>query len=167
MRNYPAAGNARDHRSRGTGVVGPAPPRDGVSFEEALKTVADIVYPLSRHNGHPRFFGYVASPGTPVSAVGDLLTAGLNANVTSWRSAPAAAALEHVVIDWLKAMLGYAPGAAGLLVSGGSMANFSALAAARTAKRRSSGGRAFRPRKRYACMYRRRGTFLFTRRPGY
>ncbi len=109
-------------------------PFAGTGIDEALATVQNVVYPLSRHNGHPRFFGYVASPGTAVAAVGDLLTAGLNANVTSWRSAPAAAEMEHVVIDWMKEMLGYPQGAAGLLVSGGSMANFSALAAARTAK---------------------------------
>src|SRR6185295_8082036 len=28
---------------------------------------------LSRHNGHPRFFGYVASPSTPIGAYGDLI----------------------------------------------------------------------------------------------
>jgi aromatic-L-amino-acid decarboxylase len=108
-------------------------PEEGVGIAETLAVIRDVVYPLSRHNGHPRFFGYVASPGTPVAPVGDMLTAALNANVTSWRSAPAAAAMELLVIDWLKAMIGYDPAAQGLFVSGGSMANFSALAAARTA----------------------------------
>jgi glutamate/tyrosine decarboxylase-like PLP-dependent enzyme len=41
--------------------------------------------------------------------------------------------MEHLVIDWLKSMIGYPQTAAGILVSGGSMANFSALTAARTA----------------------------------
>ena len=108
-------------------------PADPTTAAEALATVRDVVYPLSRHNAHPRFFGYVASPGSAPAIMGDLLAAGLNANVTSWRSAPAAAEIEHVVIDWLKAMIGYDPMAAGLMVSGGSMANLSALAAARTA----------------------------------
>ena len=36
-------------------------------IDDVLATVRDIVYPLSRHNGHPRFFGYVASPGSPVT----------------------------------------------------------------------------------------------------
>jgi aromatic-L-amino-acid/L-tryptophan decarboxylase len=108
-------------------------PEHGTNPAVALDTVRDVVYPLCRHNGHPRFFGYVASPGTAAAAIGDLLAAGLNANVTSWRSAPAAAEMEHLVIDWLKAIIGYDPGSTGLLVSGGSMANFSALAAARTA----------------------------------
>jgi glutamate/tyrosine decarboxylase-like PLP-dependent enzyme len=107
-------------------------PQEGTRFEEVLDTVQRTVYPLSRHNGHPRFFGYVASPGTGAAAVGDVLASGLNANVTSWRSAPAAAEMEHLIIDWFKSMIGFDAGAAGLLVSGGSMANFCALAAART-----------------------------------
>ena len=114
-------------------LLNEALPREGSGIADALTVVRDIVYPLSRHNGHPRFFGYVASPGTAVAAIGDFLAAGLNANVTSWRSAPAAAQIEHVVVDWLKSMLGYAAESQGLLVSGGSMANFSALAAARAA----------------------------------
>ena len=99
---------------------------------EILKTVQDVIYPLCRHNGHPRFFGYISSPGSPATAVGELLAAALNANVTSWRSAPAAAELEHLVLDWLKGMIGYDLESGGLLVSGGSMANFAALATART-----------------------------------
>src|SRR5436190_103328 len=95
-------------------------PADPTTVTEALATVHDVVYPLSRHNAHPRFFGYVASPGSAPAIMGDLLAAGLNANVTSWRSAPAAAEIEHVVIDWLKAMIGYDPMAVGLLVRGGS-----------------------------------------------
>jgi aromatic-L-amino-acid decarboxylase len=107
-------------------------PSEPATLADALGIVRDVVYPLSRHNGHPRFFGYVASPGSAAAIMGDLLAGGLNANVTSWRSAPAAAEMEHVVVDWLKTMIGYNPGAAGVLVSGGSMANLSALAAART-----------------------------------
>jgi aromatic-L-amino-acid decarboxylase len=103
-------------------------------IDDVLATVRDIVYPLCRHNGHPRFFGYVASPGTPVTAAAELLVSALNANVTSWRSAPAAAEMEHVVIDWIKEMLGYPATAAGLFVSGGSSANLAGLAAARAAK---------------------------------
>ena len=109
-------------------------PLAGAGFETLLETLRDVIFRFSRHNGHPRFFGYVASPGTPITAVGSMIEATLNANVTSWRSSPPAAELEHLVIDWLKEMIGYPAGAAGLLVSGGSMANFAALAAARSAR---------------------------------
>ena len=109
-------------------------PREGTDFAALLETLDDVVVRFTRHNAHPRFFGYISSPGTPVTAVGSMLAAALNINVTCWRSSPAATELEHVTIGWLKEMLGYADNSAGLLVSGGSMANFAAMAAARSAK---------------------------------
>src|SRR6185295_8592476 len=84
----------------------------------------------SRHNGHPRFFGYVASPATAPGAFADLIASALNANVTSWRSGPAATEVENTVINWLASLIGYSSAAQpanGLLTSGGSMANLTAL----------------------------------------
>ncbi len=109
-------------------------PQEGADYATLLETIDGVITHYSRHSAHSRFFGYVSAPGTPVAALGGLLTAALNINVTCWRSAPAGADLEHVTISWLKQMLGYPVDSAGLLVSGGSMANFAALAAARTAK---------------------------------
>jgi aromatic-L-amino-acid decarboxylase len=83
-----------------------------------------------RHNGHPRMFGYVQSAGSFAGVIGDLLASTLNQNVTSWRSAPAATTIEHQVIDWLKEMVGFDPAGSGVLLSGGSFANFAGLAAA-------------------------------------
>ena len=76
------------------------------------------------------------SPSTvnAIAAFADLLASTLNANLTAWRSAPAAVELERLTIDWIKQIIGYHPGAAGLFVSGGSMANMSALAVARRSK---------------------------------
>jgi aromatic-L-amino-acid decarboxylase len=82
---------------------------------------------LSRHNGHPRFFGYVASPSTPIGAYGDLIASALNANITCWRSGPAGTELERMVVRWLGSLIGYDTDAKGLLTSGGSMANMIAL----------------------------------------
>lgn len=79
-------------------------------------------------------FGYVQSPGTAIAAYADLLASALNANLTVWRSAPAGVELERLTIDWIRQILGFEPGAAGLFVSGGSMANLSALTTARRAK---------------------------------
>ncbi|MGI8918746.1 MAG: pyridoxal phosphate-dependent decarboxylase family protein [Pyrinomonadaceae bacterium] len=81
----------------------------------------------SRHNGHPRFFGYVASPSTPIGAYGDLIASALNSNVTSWRSGPAATEIERTVVRWLGSLIGYSDEAHGLLTSGGSLANTTAL----------------------------------------
>jgi glutamate/tyrosine decarboxylase-like PLP-dependent enzyme len=75
-------------------------------------------------------FGYVQSAGSFAGVVGDLLASALNQNVTSWRSAPSATTIEHQVIDWLKTMVGFDPAGSGVLLSGGSFANFAGLAAA-------------------------------------
>src|ERR1041384_3115145 len=82
---------------------------------------------LSRHNGHPRFFGYVASPSTPIGAYGDLIASALNSNITCWRSGPAGTEVERMVVRWLGALIGYDQKSKGLLTSGGSMANMIAL----------------------------------------
>jgi glutamate/tyrosine decarboxylase-like PLP-dependent enzyme len=87
-----------------------------------------------RHNGHPRFFGYVASPSNPAGAFADLLASTINPSVTSWRSAPAATVIERTVVRWLGSLIGYDDNAHGILTSGGSMANFTALLIAHRAK---------------------------------
>src|SRR4029434_6209732 len=96
-------------------------PINGTEFDSLLKIFRDTIVPFSRQNAHPRMFGYVQSPGTPVGAFADLLASMLNANLTIWRSAPAPVELERVTIDWIRQILGFAPEAGGLFVSGGSM----------------------------------------------
>jgi aromatic-L-amino-acid/L-tryptophan decarboxylase len=101
-------------------------PLEGRSLDQLIdecRTVMD----LSRHNGHPRFFGYVASPSTPIGAYADLIASALNANITCWRSGPAGTEIEQLVVRWLGSLIRYDENAKGLLTSGGSMANMIAL----------------------------------------
>ena len=105
----------------------PTEPQDG---ERILKEYADLVAPAGRNNGHPRMFGYVSSSAAFVGVLGDLLASTANQNVTSWRSAPGPTTIERLAVGWIGEMVGYDPAAVGLLTSGGSMANFMALAAA-------------------------------------
>jgi aromatic-L-amino-acid/L-tryptophan decarboxylase len=114
-------------------------PTKGTDFDSLLKVFRDTIVPFSRQNAHPRMFGYVQSPGTPIGAFADLLASILNANLTIWRSAPAPVELERVTIDWIRQILGFPAKASGLFVSGGSMANLAALTAARQAKHNSLG----------------------------
>ena len=110
-------------------------PQQGRPLEELLdecRTVMD----LSRHNGHPRFFGYVASPSAPIGAYADLIASALNANITCWRSGPAGTEIEQLVVRWLGSLIRYDDDAKGLMTSGGSMANMIALL---IASRRVSG----------------------------
>ncbi|PYL53637.1 MAG: pyridoxal-dependent decarboxylase [Verrucomicrobia bacterium] len=112
----------------------PALPTKGIGFDGLLKVFRENIIPFSRQNAHPRMFGYVQSPGTPIAAFADLLASTLNANLTVWRSAPAPVEVERLTIDWIRQILGFNAGAGGLFVSGGSMANLAALAAARQTK---------------------------------
>lgn len=108
-------------------------PTEGETLECVMQECRAIMG-ACRHNGHPRFFGYVASPAAPVGAFANLLASALNQNVTSWRSAPAATALERAVVRWLASLVGYVEDSGGLLTSGGSMANLNALFIAHRAK---------------------------------
>jgi aromatic-L-amino-acid/L-tryptophan decarboxylase len=113
-------------------------PVEGLGLETLERDCGEVVRHI-RHNGHPRMFGYVASPATPVGAFASLFASALNVNVTSWRSAPAATEVERVTVGWLAEMIGFKgaglnEGAGGLLTSGGSMANLNALFVAHRAK---------------------------------
>ena len=99
---------------------------EGMPLEQLIDECRTIM-DLSRHNGHPRFFGYVASPSTPIGAYADLIASALNGNITCWRSGPAGTELERMVVRWLGSLIDYDAQAQGLLTSGGSMANMIAL----------------------------------------
>ena len=109
-------------------------PVEGTDFNAVLDVVRDVIFASSRHNGHPRFFGYVASPGTAATAFADLLASALNANVTSWRSAPGPTEIERLSLDWIKQIVGFPASGEGVFVSGGSVANLCGIAAARQAR---------------------------------
>jgi aromatic-L-amino-acid/L-tryptophan decarboxylase len=100
-------------------------PLDGEPISDVLAAVRRVVA-NSRHTG-PGFFGYVLAPAAPIGVAGDLIASALNQNLVAWRSAPGAVEVEHVVVRWLGQLVGFADAAHGLLTSGGSLANLSAL----------------------------------------
>jgi glutamate/tyrosine decarboxylase-like PLP-dependent enzyme len=119
----------------------PLPYRGPDDLDEILADCRRVIE-HSRQHGHPRFFGYVASPATPVGAFADLIASALNQNVPAWRSAPAATHVERTTLRWLGELIGYTPAAGGLLTSGGSMANLDALYIAHRTKARAAAERA-------------------------
>jgi aromatic-L-amino-acid/L-tryptophan decarboxylase len=131
---------AENHAGKTTAAIDLDLPLEGVPLARLLDECR-TVFDLSRHNGHPRFFGYVASPSTPIGAYADLIASALNANITCWRSGPAGTELEQLVVRWLGALIEYDSDARGLLTSGGSMANMIALL---VASRRKLGAEAAR-----------------------
>ena len=114
-------------RQRLSGPVPRQPTPVGDVYEEFKRDV--LPYPTG--NIHPRFWGWVIGTGTPVAMLADMLASGMNPQVAEFDDAPAV--VENQVIGWLVELLGLPAGTHGLLVSGGSMANFVGLAVARNA----------------------------------
>lgn len=108
-----------------------AVPLDGMGADAAYAQFAQHVLPYPNGNLHPRFFGWVQGNGTPLGMMSDMLAAGLNAHLGGFNHAPAI--VERQTIAWLAALMGM-PGASGLLVTGGTMANTLGLAVARHAQ---------------------------------
>jgi len=106
-------------------------PEQGTPVDELIDLLASDVFPNGFRTDHPRFYSFVPSPNNFVSVVGDLLTSGTNLFAGHWMAASGAAQIEMVVIDWLKELVGFPAEGSGIMVSGGSMANLSAVAAAR------------------------------------
>jgi aromatic-L-amino-acid decarboxylase len=107
------------------------PPAEGHEFSTVLARLEEDVLPFVGHFDHPRFFGYVPGAGTWPAALGDLIAAATNIDAGSWREAAGPTQLELTVLDWFRQWLGYPDEAAGVLVSGGSAANLTAIACAR------------------------------------
>jgi aromatic-L-amino-acid/L-tryptophan decarboxylase len=82
---------------------------------------------------HPSYFAFIPASSTFPGALGDLITSALDIDAGSWSSAAGPSHVELVVLDWFKQWIGYPQAAGGVLVSGGSAANVTALACAREA----------------------------------
>ncbi|MGD8690381.1 MAG: aminotransferase class V-fold PLP-dependent enzyme [Gammaproteobacteria bacterium] len=105
-------------------------PREAGDVETVLEEFRERIAHYSRRNGHPRYFAYVSASADPVGILADALASALNQNVTTWRSAPAAATVERQVLRWLDEWVGFNAGGQGLLLGGGSAANLHAIGAA-------------------------------------
>ncbi len=106
-------------------------PDEPMSEESITQHLRSIMFDLSMYPGHPRFMAFITGPGTVPGAVADLLAAALNQNVGGWRLSPAASEIEQFLGRWFAKLFGLGDEAGGLVVSGGAMANFVALKAAR------------------------------------
>jgi aromatic-L-amino-acid/L-tryptophan decarboxylase len=109
-------------------------PENGKSPTELISKTADLLIHNSLLNGHPRFMGYITSSPAPLGALADLLASSINPNMGAYILSPVATEIEKQTIKWLAQLIGVSGDYGGILVSGGNMANFTAYAAARTAK---------------------------------
>jgi glutamate/tyrosine decarboxylase-like PLP-dependent enzyme len=106
--------------------VGPGDP------EAALKSLVDVALSHMQHGDHPRYFARVPGPSTYAGVLGEWLGTGFQAIAASWLGGSGPSTVELVVCEWLRALLGLPEATDGVLLSGGSMANITGLAAVRT-----------------------------------
>ncbi len=91
----------------------------------------DVVVQQSMHLHHPHYVGHQVAPPAPVAALAGLVSAFLNNGMAVYEMGPVSSALERVVIRQVASMIGYGPTAGGLMTSGGTLSNLTALLAAR------------------------------------
>jgi len=106
-------------------------PREGSPWRDVLEQFERQVVDSTNHVDHPRFFAYIPLANNFVSVMADALAAGYNIFNAAWLQGPGAAQIERLTVGWLRQIFGFPPGAGGAFVSGGSVANLTALAVAR------------------------------------
>jgi aromatic-L-amino-acid/L-tryptophan decarboxylase len=113
--------------------LGGAPPEQGAGLDAVLARVIEDVLPYQAGTNHPGYFAFIPYFTTWPAALAELIAAAINVSPWAWLESPAATQIELEVIDWFRSWLGMPEGTAGLLVSGGSAANLTALLVAREA----------------------------------
>ena len=108
-----------------------AMPEQGESDAATLAMLDDIASPATVAMAGPRFFGFVVGGSLPVTVATNWLSAAWDQNVHMHEAVPAPARLEQVAIDWLVDVLQLPAGTGAGFVTGATVANFTALAAAR------------------------------------
>lgn len=107
------------------------PPEQGRDFGQVLDEFQHKIAAHAFRTNHPRFLAFIPSAPNLVSVLADFLCSGSNFFASVWLEAAGPAQVELVVLDWFKEFLGYPRAASGILTSGGSEANLTALLVAR------------------------------------
>lgn len=109
-------------------------PKDGRPVDEVVAEMSEEVYRYRGDANHPRFFGFVPGPASSISWLGDIMTSAYNIHAGGSKLAPTVNCIEQKLLKWLCEQVGFGAQAGGVFVSGGSMANITALTAARDHK---------------------------------
>lgn len=103
-------------------------PEEGAGeFHELL----DRVLSAANHLHHPCYMGHQVPGPLPIAALCDLVSSLLNNSTAVYEMSTSAAGMERAVIQWMARQLGFGAEADGMLTSGGSLGNLTALLAAR------------------------------------
>jgi glutamate/tyrosine decarboxylase-like PLP-dependent enzyme len=106
---------------------------EGVDPERVIDELVAAAEPGLVASAGPRFFGFVNGGSLPVTVAAEALVAAWDQNGGLYASSPANVIVEEVAAGWVLELLGLPAGASVGFVTGGQMANFTCLAAARHA----------------------------------
>lgn len=109
-------------------------PKQGRPIQDVYTEMLRDVYSNTVFNQHPRSFSCIPSTASLLSWLGDVMTNAYNPHASCQINAPAANLIEKKLIRWMCDLAGYPKESGGLFVSGGSIANLTALTAARDTK---------------------------------
>ncbi len=109
-------------------------PAKGEDPEAVIQSLLSAVFRNTLHVNHPRFLAWVPSPNSFVSVMAETLSAGFNVFAGTWLESSGPAQIELITCDWLCRLFELPSSSGGVFMSGGSMANLSALAVARHIK---------------------------------
>jgi glutamate/tyrosine decarboxylase-like PLP-dependent enzyme len=113
--------------------LGGPPPEQAGEYGAVLARVVADVLPYASRTDHPGYFAFVPSFTTWPAALAELTAAAANPYCGAWMESAGAAQVELEVIDWFRMWMGMPASTAGVLVTGGSAANLTALLVAREA----------------------------------
>jgi aromatic-L-amino-acid/L-tryptophan decarboxylase len=122
--------NINEGRTVARSFVEPLP-EHGQPFSELLESLFQRAIPTSFNTAGPGYLAYIPGGGIFHAAVADLIAAAVNRYMGIWLAAPGLAQIEATVLRWFCDIVGYPSSAKGLLTTGGSLANFSAVVTAR------------------------------------
>ena len=100
---------------------------EGESADALLTEWRERVAPMLTAIGSPRHFAYVNGSGAMIGILAEALAACTNTNTGAWNLGPAATEIERQCLFWIADFIGYPTDSGGILASGGTMANFTAL----------------------------------------
>lgn len=106
-------------------------PEEGEAIEPLLDLLYKELIPRSFTTPSPGYLAYIPGGGLYPAALADFISDTTNRYTGVWMAAPALVQLEENVLGWLRDWMGFPPGTAGLLTTGGSMAMFNAIVCAR------------------------------------
>lgn len=113
-------------------LLAPAP-RESSDFDAIVGTLQQSVFPYHAREPHPGFLAYIPSCPTFPALLGDWIATGYNFFAGVWPVAAGPNEIEMVVLEWIREWMGMPHGSGGILTSGGSAANMTAVVAARHA----------------------------------